>query len=465
MEDGLIYTIVNPPKFMSKSYLKRRLESDGFLPEMFNINIIEKNQMAEEIEIKFTQALVGEKFYSKFNGMKIEENIDIKFEIKKGPSEKKSTPPNTKEIEYADDYATWIDKYYEIKANEEGLVLTNKEELENQKKVIGWLVKKIGKNALQGQSIMNISLPVYIFDRRTMLQVFAYELREFPFILNKVYYIQDPMEKLKYMTTCLISQFHLTPIILKPFNPIIGETFQTKIGNLNCYLEQTAHKPPTASFYCFDDEKLYKIYGFIATTAQTCPNSCKATKVGKFIVEFKDGFQYRFYYPNVHISGITIGKRAFNMKHRGLVIDTKNKITTFIRFNPERKGFIKGLFAKKTEELPDKFIGKIVKTEEVKIDEKGPSHELEKEVNGMSELNGNWTSKLLFDEKIYWRRDLENLCKLYEPEYKLKSDSSYREDLKYWIEKNEQEAQKKKEELEEMQRKDTKLRADYAKKK
>lgn len=36
--------------------------------------------------------------------------------------------------------------------------------------------------------------------------------------------------------------------MLKPFNPILGETFQCKIGNTKMYVEQTSHHPPIYNF-------------------------------------------------------------------------------------------------------------------------------------------------------------------------------------------------------------------------
>ena len=88
------------------------------------------------------------------------------------------------------------------------------------------------------------------------------------------------------MTVFFLSQFVLTPISLKPFNPIIGETYQAKIGNLNIYLEQTVHKPPTANFYCFDDDGLYKIYGYLAVTAHAGVNCFSSKKFLKLYTGF-----------------------------------------------------------------------------------------------------------------------------------------------------------------------------------
>ena len=60
---------------------------------------------------------------------------------------------------------------------------------------------------------------------------------------------------------------------------------------------------------------------------------------------------------------------------------------------------------------------------------------------------------------------MKNLLKFYEPEFKLKSDSTFREDMQMWISTNDEKAsQVKKEEMEELQRKDAKLRKEYEKK-
>ena len=60
------------------------------------------------------------------------------------------------------------------------------------------------------------------------------------------------------MDNNFLSQLHIACIQSKPFSPIIGETYQAKIGDFNLYLEQTVSKPLTANVYGFDDKKQYK---------------------------------------------------------------------------------------------------------------------------------------------------------------------------------------------------------------
>jgi hypothetical protein len=60
---------------------------------------------------------------------------------------------------------------------------------------------------------------------------------------------KSPLEKIKYTTAFALSKFHLSGTQLKPFNPILGETFQCKIRDSMFYMEQTCHHPPILNFY------------------------------------------------------------------------------------------------------------------------------------------------------------------------------------------------------------------------
>jgi hypothetical protein len=59
----------------------------------------------------------------------------------------------------------------------------------------------------------------------------------------------NPLEKIKYSTAFAITRFHLSGSQSKPFNPILGETFQAKILDTDFYMEQISHHPPIVRFY------------------------------------------------------------------------------------------------------------------------------------------------------------------------------------------------------------------------
>ena len=460
-----IVTIVNPPRFFSQNILETELTEIGYPKENLNIKIISKDQMTKYIELKFSFPQLADKFFNDWNGKEIFEKYKWTAQLLKGPCNQTDENINKKQYIYKKNYCKACDEDFERKQNEDGLILTNKKQLDAIKKTIGWLLKKLGETILKGGSVMNISLPVNIFDTRTMLQVFAYEIIESPFYFNLVYYLNDPLEKLKYITVQFLTTVYKSVFIIKPFNPILGETYQIKIGNLNCYLEQTEHKPPTANVYCFDDDGLYKIYGYLATTANTSVNSVLAVKKGSITVEYKDGQKYQIFYPSVLVTGTTIGKKTFNLKNNCVIKDEKNQLGVHIKFNPDKKGLISGFFSKKKNSMPDKFIGKIVKLDDIKFDKDKEKFKLDKKAKSICEITGEWTQGIKFGDTEYWNRSKSQIYNLYEMDYKLPSDSSLREDSLLWNEDKENEAQLKKEEYEEIQRKDRKLRENYNKNK
>lgn len=473
----IVLTITNPLKFMTESFFREKLINCGFPEEVVSINIIKKEEMTIEIELHFKFPEIGDKFYSKYNGKTFGLGQNYKLNIQKCASNKKTINTQTKEIKYNDKYENWIDTYYFRKINEEGFILVNPLHKEYQKQMIKCLIQRIKSTFIKGYNIINYLFPITSYDRRTLLQVFAYELRESPYILNLTYYLSNPIERLKYMTSFVISQIYLSPLRIKPFNPLLGETYQTKIGNLNCYFEQTMINPPTTNIYCIDSDGLYKVYGHISIYTKTGISSCKVLKLGNIYVEYENGQKYKIYYPSYYIGGITIGKRSFNVNDSSLIVDETNRLVSFIKFKDRKNSntsnnnnnnydYYNNYYNNNTinndEEYPDEFKGNILSINEVKIDEKGCKHCKVQEYS-IAELSGEWTKELLFGEKVYWSRGKNKLFKMYEPEYKLKSDSSLREDLILYNENKNEEAEKKMYDLEIKQYNDWNLRNKFKK--
>jgi len=89
-------------------------------------------------------------------------------------------------------------------------------------------MKRAGKQLLEGKNMVGLSLPVKIFEPRSTLTRLtdiwgtAYEY------LNKAAEIGDPVERIKIIITMAISGLHLNTKQTKPFNPILGETYEVK---------------------------------------------------------------------------------------------------------------------------------------------------------------------------------------------------------------------------------------------
>jgi len=108
----------------------------------------------------------------------------------------------------------------------------------------------------------------------------------------------------------------------KPFNPIIGETFQCQSGNSKFYSEQTSHHPPITHYYVKNQK--FTCYGYSAPDASGTGNSITGHLKGLYIVEFPDGGKYQITLPQFYMTGLMFGKRYINfiggMKIEDLVI-------------------------------------------------------------------------------------------------------------------------------------------------
>ncbi len=103
---------------------------------------------------------------------------------------------------------------------------------------------------------------------------------------------------------------HFSMATGKPFNPIIGETFQSKSGNTEFYSEQTNHHPPRTHFYMTNPK--FKYHGYTAIEVSGAPNMITGYYKGKFTLDFKDGTQYTISYPGFQLIGIMFGRRYVN---------------------------------------------------------------------------------------------------------------------------------------------------------
>jgi len=457
----------NPLIFMTKDYLEKTFLKDKF--SKGEIIPIIKNEIPKIILIKFEEESLIDQFISEYNDKPLLEELNYKLSLTKTTKEEEELRKEYDNIKDLTPYKFYVDYENDWKINytnspeKQGLLYLDEEGKKIIYNTVKYLVAKLGKNILHGKSVLNISFPVFMFDKRTLQSAFAYEQRHSPIFLTKAYFSKDKIERLKWITTYLVSSFHLSVTEIKPFNPIIGETFQCRIANLDIYIEQTVNHPITYNFYIKEENNYFTMYGFVVTDASVNVNSVTATRLGKFFIKFKDGGLYRIRVPSVILSGISVGDRTFNFINNCLVEDLTNGICAFIECNPEELGFFSSFFkTKKT--FPDYLRGKIVELKDVTPDENGGEHKLSKNAKVLGTIEGEWTSYLNFDDVEYWNIENKYAFTLFSHEYTCPSDGTFREDLIYFIKDDQERSQTEKEKLEVRQRQDRKLRAEYKEK-
>ncbi len=65
------------------------------------------------------------------------------------------------------------------------LVYTNEEKLKKQKGVLSHMISQINQNYMQGKSLTQISLPIKIFDSKSLLEKVALFMKTAPFFLDQ----------------------------------------------------------------------------------------------------------------------------------------------------------------------------------------------------------------------------------------------------------------------------------------
>jgi len=254
----------------------------------------------------------------------------------------------------------------------------------------------------------------------------------FPLYLNLASELNDDLERMKLVIVATVSNWYKSSVFLKPLNPIWGETYEMMWEDgSHEYVEQTSHHPPCSNFLLIGPNNNYKFSGYLNFKSNAWINSMTLTNTGKRYVEFKDGTHIDFNYCQDLYSNTFWG----NFRHENIGKVHWNDITHEIKAEMSLGGSAKS-------RLSDYFEGVIT----------------DKDGNVLSNFTGSYLSHIDFDGKRYWdiRHNID--IEEYPIKNQIKSSSIYRKDSLLLYEKKLEEAQDAKTELEEIQRRDRRLR-------
>ncbi|MBA0767939.1 hypothetical protein Gotri_016785, partial [Gossypium trilobum] len=110
-----------------------------------------------------------------------------------------------------------------------------------------------------------VTLPVLIFEPMSMLQKMA-ELMEYSYLLDLADECEDPYMRLVYTTSWAISVYYAFQRTWKPFNPILGETYEmVNHGGITFIAEQVSHHPPMSAGHAENEHFIYDISSKVKT--------------------------------------------------------------------------------------------------------------------------------------------------------------------------------------------------------
>ena len=134
-----------------------------------------------------------------------------------------------------------------------------------------------------------MSLPVRMFEATSTIQRIIDMLSFAPIFLKTAVFLDDPLERFKNCIAFAVAGMHLCTGQLKPFNPILGETFEGFLDDgTKLFCEHISQHPPITTYLMEDVDNLYSFYGSAEFTAQLGANNLKTSQSGNNYVFFKE---------------------------------------------------------------------------------------------------------------------------------------------------------------------------------
>ncbi|KAJ6992860.1 hypothetical protein NC653_016078 [Populus alba x Populus x berolinensis] len=166
---------------------------------------------------------------------------------------------------------------------------------------------KMMQNYVGSDVTSMVTLPVLIFEPMSMLQKMA-ELMEYSHLLDLADECEDPYMRLVYSASFFISVYYALQRTWKPFNPILGETYEmTNHGDLTFISEQVSHHPPIGAAHAENEHFTYDITSKVKT--KFLGNSIEIYPLGRTRVTLKrDGVVLDLVPPPTKVSNLIFGR-------------------------------------------------------------------------------------------------------------------------------------------------------------
>lgn len=171
-----------------------------------------------------------------------------------------------------------------------GMSCSDQDIVKRQREVAGEIVKQVGKNVIAGRDLLTVTFPVRSSAPISMIEYTSRQNAYGPVFMNRASATSDPVERLRLIMTWNIACQHTMSGFLKPFNPVIGETYQGCLSDgTMIYAEQTSHHPPVQTWNVQGPCGSYVYSGWMSYSAKVRFNKVCVSTRGDRTVNFSDG--------------------------------------------------------------------------------------------------------------------------------------------------------------------------------
>lgn len=204
-----------------------------------------------------------------------------------------------------------------------------------------------------------IEIPIQYNEPLSMLQKLCERFQYAP-LLTKASTNSNKYIQLAYIAGFLMGEVSLNiNRVLKPFNPILGETYEfiDNQSNFRYFSEQVSHHPPISAFICESED--YVVFG-----DSRCSNKFKLLK-GSIDINFtnkthlffkttNDHITYNT--PNIYLKGLIMGKPHYDFCGEVVITNHNSHDYLVLEFFEEGKknvpkGYVEGKIVDKNKKI------------------------------------------------------------------------------------------------------------------
>ena len=319
-----------------------------------------------------------------------------------------------------------------------GVYCLNQEIVDKQGGVIKDLIVQLTKSIISRTHI-TISLPIRIFEPRSMIERYTDWFSFAPDLLEKAAKCEDNLETFKYVILFSLSALFRSTEQLKPLNPLLGETYQCEWEDgSKFYIEHISHNPPISSIYITSAKNLFVVSGYIhmelgGILKAMFKNAMLMMPKGKITVYFPEKKQtVSFQFPKINLGGAIWGQRYIYFYDHMKFEDTDNNLKAVIAF----ANWTKELKKKRIHDIYGKIFKHNFTEEELKkpfyTDDLSSDPFPTNKEDVITEITGSWLEEIKFDDNPVFSIKESAPPAIYPADSPLPSDSRFRED-KIWL--------------------------------
>ena len=159
-----------------------------------------------------------------------------------------------------------------------------------------------------GKDISKLTVPVYFNDPTSLLQKCAQSM-EYNSLLDQAALIDSPGKRLAWVAVYAAAQLTICERnCTKPFNPLLGETYEFLTDDLEFLSEQVSHHPPVTANYCKGRKTKYVLWNNQKTNTKFTGKSLDFHQQYRTYIYFEDlDEKYEIVAPTLSAHNLIIG--------------------------------------------------------------------------------------------------------------------------------------------------------------